>query len=337
MSAKSKVRLDQKQLAKYLGISQMTISRVMNNQPGVSKKMREKVLQAVEKFDYVHDHVAVGLRTKTTHVIGLVIPDVSDSFFPDITMSIEKTANQQEYRVILAHSFESYEEECKQINVLLGFRVSGLIIAPAGRQKEVDIYDKLQRLKVPFVFIDRIKKNVNCSSVVTDTFSGAAELGKYLANKGYKRWGYLHGPQSVSSSMEHFRGIRKSYREAGLTNGNLVSIQAGFSEEDGYRGTEKLLATYDPDIIIAVNDPVATGAYRYLKEKEILIPQKIGLAGFSDLHYSDLLEVPLTTMREKTELIGKEAVRLLLDEINNKDLKKQRLRLTTQLMVRDSA
>ncbi len=337
MNAKSRVRLDQKQLAKYLGISQMTISRVMNHQPGVSEKMREKVLQAVEQFDYVHDHVAVGLRTKTTHVIGLVIPDVSDSFFPTITKSIEKTANQQGYRVILAHSYESYAEECKQINLLLGFRVSGLLIAPAGRQNEVDIYDKLQRLKVPFVFMDRIKKKVHCSSVVTDTMAGATALGEYLVGKGYKRWGYLHGPQGVSSSIEHFRGIRQAFRNAGGTGAKLVSVRAGFSEEEGYQGAEKLLNTFDPDLIIAVNDPVAIGAYRYLKEKGILVPLEIGLAGFSDLQFSDLLAVPLTTVREQTERIGQEAVGLLLGEIKSQDIAKQRLKLPAQFIVRDSA
>lgn len=337
MNAKSRVRLDQKQLAKYLGISQMTISRVMNHQPGVSEKMREKVLQAVEQFDYVHDHVAVGLRTKSTHVIGLVIPDVSDSFFPTITRSIEKAANQQGYRVILAHSFESYAEECKQINLLLGFRVSGLLIAPAGRQHDMDIYDKLQRLKVPFVFMDRIKKKVPCSSVVTDTMAGAVELGTYLAGKGYLRWGYLHGPQGVSSSMEHFRGIRQAFRKVRRPGAALVSVPAGFSEEEGYEGAEKLLRRFDPDLIIAVNDPVAIGVYRYLQEKGIPVPQKIALAGFSDLQFSDLLKVPLTTVREQTEQIGQEAVHVLLGEIKNQTIEKQRLRLAAQVMARDSA
>ena len=145
-------KLDQKQLAAHLGVSQMTISRVLNNQPGASKELRKKILEFVEQCDYVHDQVAAGLRSKSTQVIGLVIPDVSHSFFPEITKNIERFASRKGYSVILAHSYESYVEECKQINVLLGFRVGGLIIAPTGKQSEIDIYRKASTSKSSVCF-----------------------------------------------------------------------------------------------------------------------------------------------------------------------------------------
>ena len=330
-------KLDQKELAKRLGVSQMTISRVLNSQTGVSKKLREKILKFVEQCDYVHDQVAAGLRAKSTQVFGLVIPDVSYSFFPNITKNIECLASKEGYNVILAHSYESYIEECKQINLLLGFRVSGLIIAPAGKQNEIDIYQKLQRLKIPFVFVDRIKKNIDCSSVVTDIEKGAAEMANYLIQKGYKKWGYLAGPSGVSSSDEHLRGLKKSLTAAGLDESSMVMVRAGFDQEHGYKAVQKLLSQVNPDVIVAVNDPVAIGAYRFLKEKGIKVPGDMGLVGFSDLESSDILEVPLTTVRERTNVIGQKAISLLLNEKSSSVATRQKLRIAGELIIRNSA
>lgn len=329
-----KKKLDQKQLAVRLGVSQMTISRVLNNQPGVSEELRRKILKLVAQCDYVHDQVAAGLRTKSTQVIGLVIPDVSHSFFPDITKNIENIASREGYSVILAHSNESYEEECTQINLLLGFRVSGLIIAPAGKQNQIDIYQKLQRLKIPFVFIDRIKKRVNCSSVVTDIEAGAAEIAQYLVKKGYKKWGYLAGPQGISSSDEHSKGLTKG---SSAFIDSIITVRAGFDEEQGYKAAKKLLSQATPEVIVAVNDPVAIGAYRFLKEKGITVPRDIGLVGFSDLESSDILEVPLTTVHEKTDLIGQKAVTLLVNEIAFSGVSMQKFRVAGELVIRNSA
>ena len=327
----------QKELAKRLGISQMTISRVLNSRPGASNKLRDKVLKAIEQSGYIHDHVAAGLRAKSTRIIGLVIPDVAHSFFPDITRSIEKKATKDGYSIILSHSYESYSEECKQINLLLGLKVSGLIIAPSGKQNEVDIYQKLQKLKIPFIFIDRIKKKMNCSSVITDIQDGAVKLGDYLINKGYKKCGYLAGPRGVSSSDEHCRGLKKSWRKNGFDVDSLVTIQAGFGEKQGYVAVKKLLDKCDPDVIVAVNDLVAIGAYRFLREKGIKVPQDIALVGFSDLAFSDMLEVPLTTVREKTGLIGQKAIDILIQEIENTNQLAQQIVIDTELIIRKSA
>jgi len=327
----------QKELAERLGISQMTVSRVLNNRPGASKKLRAKVLKAVKQADYIHDHVAAGLRAKSTRIIGLVIPDVAHSFFPDITKSIEKRATKNGYSVILAHSYESYVEECKQIDLLLGLKVSGLIIAPAGRQNELDIYKKLQRMEVPFVFVDRVKKRIDCSSVVTDIEGGAAKLGNYLIKKGYKTWGYLAGPRGVSSSDEHYRGVRNSLRAAGLGLDSMAVVRAGFGEKQGYKAIQRLLSKYKPDVVVAVNDMVAIGAYRFLKENKIKVPKEIALAGFSDLEFSDMLRCPLTTVREKTSLIGQKAIGLLLDEISKPAGARENIRIAAELIIRDSA
>ena len=328
-------KLDQKQLAKQLGVSQMTISRVLNDQPGVGIKLKKRIQDAIQKQGYIPDHLASGLRSKSTPALGLIIPDVSSSFFPEITKEIEKKARAAGYSVILSHSYESYETECEAINLLRGFRVSGFIIAPAGNQKQVAGYELLQQAGIPFVFIDRIKTHVQCSYVITDIKEGATKVAEYLAEKGYKKWGYLRGPRGVSSSDEHLAGIKNGLKNCGLSSDAIKLTEAGFDEHDGYEAAKKLLKE-KPDVIIATNDLVAVGAYRYLKEQKCHVPRDIALVGFSDLKGSDIMEVPLTTVREQTVLIGQEAFNILLNAMYNGHDVKQ-IRLGAELVIRNSA
>ena len=328
--------LTQGELAKTLGVSQMTISRAIRNSSGVSPKLKQRIQEMVEKSDYVPNHVAVGLRTQATTVIGLIMPDVTDSFFPGIARAVEVHARENGYSIILGHNHESYDEEARVINLLRGYRVRGFIIAPAGNESQADVYQRLQELGVPFVFIDRTKKAIDSSFVATDLEEGAFKLGQYLLAKGYRRWGYLRGPKGVSSSEAHANGIKRSCRNC-KPGVNMVVENAGFSENDGYDAVQRLLGKARPDVIIAVNDSVAIGAFRFLKAQGIIVPRDVALAGFSDLNNTDILEVPLTTVREHTREIGRRAIEILMAEINDPDLEKQKVFIEPELIVRDSA
>lgn len=328
--------INQEKLARKLGVSQMTISRALNNREGVSNTLRKKILNKVQASGYIHDKIAVGLRGNSTRIVGLIIPDVNNSFFPQITTAIEKRAGEEGYHILLAHSHESYDQENRLINLLRGFRVDGFIIAPAGAGNQTGNYANLQKLKIPFVFIDRYKK-IKAAAVVTDVKKGSQQLGRYLIEKGYKKWGYLKGAPGISSSKEHKMGLTKSFRGMSAKGRQLVSVTAGFDEDDGYRAAQELLEKFNPEVIIGVNDPVAIGAYRYLKKKRIRVPRDIALAGFSDLKTTDLLEVPLTTVRENAAEIGKTAFNLLLQRIRGQHSDYRISRLEPELIIRSSA
>lgn len=326
----------QKTLAAKLGVSQMTISRARNNRPGVSEALRRRILKAMEARDYVRDRLAMGLRGVPRRVIGLIIPDVSNSFFPEITAAIEREASARDYRIILAHSHESYEREVAEINLLREFRVDGFIIAPAGKPGQAAVYHKLRRLGIPFVFLDRFKPRVPCSHVVTDFHAGALAIGRHLLAKGCRRWGYLAGPEGVTMTLEHRRGLRQSLRRAAPPP-EWREASAGFDEAGGYRAVQLLWREPLPDAVIAINDSVALGAYRFIKERGLRVPQDVALVGFSNLKLTDLLEVPLTTVAEQTAEIGRRAFMLLWEALARPEHPLQAVRLPPRLIVRASA
>ncbi len=327
---------NQKQLAKYLGVSQMTISRVLNNRVGVGAGLKRKIQAKIQALGYIHNRQAAGLRGRCSNVIGLVIPDVSNSFFPAITASIERCASAHGYRVILAHSHESYQQEASKIALWREFRVDGFIIAPAGTQNQIGTYLKLRADGLPFVFIDRLKQGLSCDYVVSDTKTGAFELGRYLISKGYRHWGYIRGPRGISSSQEHEQGLRRSIAKMGQARLTVTVVSGGFDESDGYRGAAKFPAGARPDVIVAINDSVATGAYRYLQEQGIAVPSDVALAGFSNLAWTHLLEVPLTTVSEPTDEIGCRAFDLLLRRIAAPGADYITTRLPVHLLIRAS-
>ena len=330
-------KLTQQELAARLGVSQMTVSRVLTGHGGVSKELKEKILKAIQEYDYIHDHIAAALRNSAAKVIGLVIPDVSNSFFPEITRSIEEKIQAEGYSILLSNTDESYEKECREINMLRGFRIKGLIIAPAGGQEDVRIYKRLQEVQLPFVFIDRFKEEINCSYVVTDLRKGTLLIGRYLLNKGYKKWGYLCGPEGISVCQDHREGLCESLREAGRNPEEIVSVESSFYEEGGYRAVKELFDRCKPDVVIAMTDVIAIGAYRFLREHDIKVPDDVGLVGFSDLKGTDLMAVPLTTVREPTEEIGKRAIGILMDQIDDPDCEIRQEKLEPKLIVRESA
>ena len=329
--------ITQKELAEVLGVSQMTISRALNNRPGVSRKLQKKILLTMHKYGYVPDYIASSLRKKSANVIGLVVPDVSGSFFPEITKIIENSAKKHGFNIILSHSRESYAVERAEINLLRGFRVRGFVIAPAGNQKQFDVYQELQKRRIPLVFIDRMKKKIDCSYVVTDAESGALQVGRYLLKKAYKKWGYLRGPKGVFSSESHRKGLYASLKESGRSTNSIISVTAGFEEKDGYRAVQKLMSKAKLDVIIAINDLVAVGAYRFLKEMGIRVPQDVALVGFSDLKFMDILEIPLTTVRENITEIGQKAIEILLYEIAHPENAVQKVLIEPEIVIRQSA
>ncbi len=328
--------IPQQEIAQRLGVSQMTVSRVVNNRAGVGKKLREKILKEIRKSGYVLDNIAAGLRGVGTKIIGLIIPDVSNSFFPEITTAIETVARENGYWVTLAHSHEDYSLECEAIDMLRGFRVEGFIIAPSGGQNDVDIYQTLEKVGIPYVFIDRLKTKIKSNAVVTDTYQGALDLGNYLISKGYRKWGYLSGPKGLYNSLQHSRGLRQSIKSAGVDIA-FCSVTADLEEEHGYLATDKLLKQFSPDVIIGFNDPIAVGAYRLLKERSIKVPDEVAICGFSDLKTSRLLEVPLTTVSEATVEMGTRAFEILKNLIENPDGEIETIKLKPELQVRSSA
>ncbi len=324
----------QKDIARIFKVSQMTISRVLNNKPGVSLKLREDILNYIEKSGFSTNRIASSLATGKSKMIGLLVPSVSHSFFPQITDRIEELCQESGYYPVLYHTKEDYNQTLHGIRLLISLRVGGFIIAPPANSGETEIYKELDRKKIPYVFIDRYLPGVNSSYVITDSKNGEYAAVKYLLSLGHRNIVFIKGPAKASSARDTHSGYRKAIREYGLKE---KTFSGGFEEENGYRTAKEIVdSEVKPTAIAAVNDPVAIGVMQYLGEVGIKIPDDISLLGFSDIKMASRLRVPLTTVRENVTSMAEKSVNILFRMIEGKKKIIEKIKLKPELIVRES-
>ena len=324
----------QSDIARIFRVSQMTISKVLNNKPGVSPKLKKKILNYIKRSGFSTNRIASTLASGKSKMIGLLVPSISHSFFSQITDRIEELCHERGYYPVLYHTKEDYEHTVHGIRLLVSLRVAGFIIAPLANSRETAIYKELYRKKVPFVFIDRYLPGSNSSYVVTDAGKGEYEAVKYLIELGHKNIVFVRGPDKASSARSVYLGYRKAICEYGLKE---KTFTGGFEEEDGYRAAKRIVDSgINPTAIVAVNDPVAIGVMQYLDEAGVKVPDDVSLVGFSDIKTASKLRAPLTTVRENVTGMAEKSIDILFRMIEEKKKIVEKVKLESRLIIRGS-
>ncbi len=323
-----------KELAKSLNLSTTTISRVLS---GNAKKYRisirtEKLVKETAKQHHFEpNQIARNLRLKHTNTIGLVIPDISNPFFANLARAIEIELRKRGKLILLSDTHDSSELESETLMFLFGRKVDGILVAPVGLTCD----HFLRFSKVPIVMIDRYFDTLSVPYVSTNNYEGAYKATQYLINKKHKHIACIQGLVDTVSNKERVRGFKKAIEDYGISSENIEIYGSDFSVDDGYNTVKKLLdqATF-PTAIFTLGNPIAIGAMRAIKEKDLKIPDEISIISFDDQPYFELISPPLTTIRQPIDLIGKEAVHILFDLI---DGKKPESKLLSPLLVERSS
>ncbi len=329
----------EKAIAAHLGISPMTVSRALNGRPNVDKKTRERVLSKAKSLGYTPNQIARSLALRRTETIGIVIPEITHSFFPEAIRGIEDAAYSAGYHLILTHSAENDERERDGIRTLQSKRVDGLLISTAQTVKDHTAYLDVIRLGIPIVFFDRIVKNIGASTVSIDDEECSSRITEHLIGHGYKSIAHLSGPSTVSIGKARLSGFRKALVRHGLKFKPELVVQSGFDEKGGYRAMVSLLklpARERPEAVVAVNDPAAFGAMKAIQEHRLRIPQDIAIVGLSDDVRAELGVSPLTTIRQPAYDIGKIAAETLISEIEGRSMPGKKIIVQTELAIRKS-
>lgn len=326
-------------IAQKLGVSAMTVSRALNGKPNVDPKTRDRVLAAARKSGYTPNHIARSLALRRTETIGVVVPEISHSFFPEVIRGIEDAAYSAGYHIVLTHSAEDDCRERDAINTLKSKRVDGILISTAQSVTDISTYRDAIRQGVPFVFFDRVVQGVGATCVSIDDGDCCARITEHLIGHGYRAIAHLSGPTTVSIGKGRLNGYKEALNRHGLKLRPELIVESGFHEKGGYSAMEELLrlpARERPDAVVAVNDPAAFGAMKALQEHKLRIPQDMAIVGMSDDVRAELAICPLTTMRQPAFEIGKTAASALIAEIEGRDKPGRKLIVETELTVRKS-
>ena len=324
-------------IARELGLSKMTVSRAINNDPLVNAKTRERVLEVSRRLNYQPNHFARALVTNRSFLLGVIVPDLMHSYFAEIMHGISSFARASNYQILIGNSEEHIAREVDEVEALR-WRTDGLIIAPTVPISKVDIYKKLIEQGTKIVLIDRTLDGLNCPMVTTDNVAVGMIATEHLIKLGHTQIGHLRGT-ATSTSRERFDGFKQALNKNGLAFDKAFVKDCGLMESDGYRSMKAWIKEGNlPTAIFAVNDPAAIGAMQAMSEAGVNIGKDIAIVGGGNIHYGDMLRVPLTTVSWSRSEMGQSAARLLIQLIEGRgsDVRHQKVILAPDLIVRRS-
>ena len=327
-----------KDLASLLGVHHSTVSRALRDHPDVSKDTKKRVIKLAKKINYSPNIFARNLKTNSNLAIGVIVPEIKHYFFSSVISGIDEIAHKEGYALLLSQSNENYMREKTNTNALVSNRVAGLLVSISQTTKNYSHFRSLQENGIHLVFFDRVVESIKTSKVVVDDYEGAYKATEYMIKKGYKRIGHLAGAKNILITKNRFQGYRDCLIKNGIDFNESLVFFGGFQEEDGIKGMKYLLGLKKgPDAILAVNDPVAFGAYEIIRSKGLKIPNDIAVIGFSNNPNSALIEPSLTTVEQPAFEIGKQAAEILFQQIKTKSFKPITKILKTNLIERNSA
>jgi LacI family transcriptional regulator len=308
--------ITQEDIANKLNVSRITVSKALRNHPDISIEMKEKVKKAVEEMGYSPNLIAKQLTLRKTFTIGIVIPDLENSFFAYLIDSIIDTATERDYHIILTVSREKQEIEKQNILNLIGMRVDGLLVCVSQLTTSPDVFKYAKKIGIPLVFFDRAIKNIGFSYVVFDDQSGTTDAINQIVKEGYKKIAHFAGYDNINIGRERRDSFQSALRRNEVSVKKEWIIEGGYEIEDGYKAFEKLNSTGNlPDVILAVNDRVALGAYKAIKKEGITIPDDIGIIGYGFDETAQFFSPTLSIINQDPRIMGRLAANLLIDEI----------------------
>jgi len=328
-----------KDIAKLVNLSVSTVSNILSSADSrYNKTTKNRVLQAAEKLDYHPNKAARAIQGRDTKVIGVLVPDLANSYFPDIIHGIEHEADKKGYQVLLCQTYYNEKDEERKISLLRQHRVDGFILFPIPfSHKNIKIFEKLKNSKFPVVCVDSKINNLNFDFVGTEDYKGAKIAVSHLVDRKHKQILCLCFGDDSKIREDRLRGYFDALKEAKIKI-NKKNIVPGPWDHNASADDFLLLFKKKnaPTAIFAMSDLLAVWAYTHLIAAGYKIPENISIIGFGDLHEGRCLDTPLTTIAQNREKMGRKSVSILLNKIKKPNIPNKEILIETKLVERKS-
>lgn len=303
-----------KDIARKLNLNHSSISRALNDKPGVSEKTRRLVQATAKEMEYHPNELARGLVKNVTRTIGAVIPEIINPLYAGITTGIFETAAENDYKVLLCITNWNPEKETEYLRTFKENRVDGIII----KATDDSVKKHLANCNVPIVGYESWNLEKRFSSVGTDNYKGGYLAARHLLECGYENIAFLSGPQSSHARSDRLEGFLKAYSEKNIEYDSSLIFTGEYNIDSGYASSRDIFSRHTHcDAVFAGNDVMALGVLQYLEEHGIRPGVDIGVMGFDDIRYSMLPQIQLTTVTQPISSIGRIITSVLLKEISN--------------------
>ncbi|MFD0205665.1 MULTISPECIES: LacI family DNA-binding transcriptional regulator [Saccharothrix] len=319
-------------------VSVGTVSNVLNRPEVVAPATRDRVMGAIEELGFVRNDAARQLRSGTPRAIGLVVLDVGNPFFTDVARGVEDTASEAGHAVILCNSDGSTQRESRHVELLAEQRVHGVLITPVDT--DLAAVRRLRERGMSVVLLDHPTADPGLCAVAVDDRAGGEQAVTHLLAEGYERIVMVNGPSHVHQARQRHEGAVDAVRKSGRDAGVLEELKVpALNVVSGQRAAEQLLArSVRPDAVFCANDLLALGLLQVLVRAGVRVPEDIAIVGYDDIDFAAAAAVPLTSVRQPRQLIGRTAAELVIAEtMTPGEHEHQHVLFAPELVVRESS
>ncbi len=337
MKQEKKLTVTLQQVAKHAGVSRSTASLVMRGSNSITPATREKVLAAMKELGYVYDRVAANLRSKDSSTVGLIIMELSNTFYSELLVGLHHKLDKCGKTIILGTTFDSPEIQERLLSTMLEHRVAGIILSAVPGSPSEPI-DQICKLGIPVVLIGRKLDTTLCDYVGIDNVLGGQLATSHLIEQGHRRIAFIGGYSLLSSWRGRKEGYDFALTLSGIDTDPDLIVESPATLQGGVDSIQKILRLPNPPTaVFCYNDSIAIGAMMKMKEMGVIPGQDMAVVGFDDIPEASIITPKLTTVSSAPRLMGVHAARLLQARMEGLDTKPQYVILQPELIVRESS
>lgn len=306
-----------KEFSKIINVSISTISRAFNDRYDIHPDTKKMILDKAKELGYTPNPIAQQLIKHQSRMIGVVVPEFLNAFFPKVIMGIQSVMEEAGYQVLIMSSNESAQKELENVKALERNRIDGLIISLTKETRDISYFKYLQSRNVPIVQFNRVNHKLQTPKILFDDYKWAFNATEHLVEEGYKDIYHFSGPNNLILSHSRSKGYKDAMKKHGLSYEGKI-IESGIFMEDGLRTAEVLLnKNIVPEAVFCFNDPVAIGAMEYFVDKGYKIPHNISFVGFTESRIAMHMNPALTSVEQPSTEIGETAGNMILHMLKN--------------------
>ena len=309
-------------IAKQAGVSSATISRVLNNSSYVKEETREKVLKVIEEMNYVPSAIARSLSKRETSTIGIIVPDITNSYFGEIIKGISKIAEDVGLNIILFNTNNNVKSELKALEEVKKHRLKGVIMTPCfgNTEFQTDFIETIRGINIPIVLVSADLSYINLSRVFVDDVMGGYEATSALIKSGHKKIAIITGIMISSSAVNRLKGYKRALEENDIPIINDYIKEGNFDLDIAYELTKDFFKRENPPTaIIACSNRMTLGVIKALVELKMKIPNDMALIGFNKVELIDIVGIDLSYMEDSPMELGEVSMNLLLDILKSRE------------------
>lgn len=316
-----KLKATLKQIAKELGVSVSTVSKALNGSPEISEPTKQRVQEYAKLKNYKPNVIGLNLKNRSTKTIGVIIPNILNSFFAKVFTGIEKVADEKGYKVITCISNESLEKEINTLEMLSNGTIDGFILSVAEetqKLKEFNHFNTIINEGTPIVMFDRISDNVNCDKVIVDDFESAVNATEHLIKTGCKKIALFSAIDNLSVGKLRAKGFYKAMENNGFSIDEKLIILTD-NEADFDKKVVDLFKNNTIDAVFALDEHASVSALKLGLKNGYKIPEELSIIGFADGVWSRRMTPSLSTVSQHGPEIGEVAAQMLIDKLESKE------------------